>query len=424
MNNIDSDQPSRKRPRLEGASEDDDGGRESGDKNGVANGHSREESADAVAEDEASVTASREPSVTHEEDCSSEPQSTHKSAESQQQPALTSQPTQSIANAAVSQPLAKTGVMPAPVTAAAPLSSSRPPPPPPQPQPQPQPSASAPQQQRSNHHHHQQPHSMHHLQPSIFGKRPDDDIVLQVSEFFWQNLGAVADGRQLEIEGKLGLIVDRNTGNRIRLPVRSETVLWNDGSYRFDSNMTRDQHGHFNRVLNALVQPPAPGITPLRYIHTNEVDHYHEGGGGDGGRNKIRVSMDQKTGQVREVLCKRRIADLEIHLPNSPLDFRISMSLEMPAPHPPPGSVSRSRRFKDRLSYSHQAVRVDLTQVKQVMGKSEEVTHECEVEFIRAACLLEEREKRLRNQPNLFTAYVDVFLNNLRFLSRKAPRLP
>ncbi|KAJ3155406.1 mRNA-capping enzyme subunit beta [Geranomyces michiganensis] len=188
--------------------------------------------------------------------------------------------------------------------------------------------------------------------------------------------------------------------------------------------MTRDQHGHFNRILNNLVQPPAPGIVPLRYIHTNEVDHYHEDSSTGGRARKIRVSMDAKTGRVREVLHKHRIADLEIHLPNSPLDFRISMSLEVPAPHPPPDSESRSRRHKDRLSYSHQAVRVDLTQVKQITGKKEEVTHEVEVEFIRAACLLEERQKRMQNQPNLFTAYVDVFLNNLRFLSRKAPRMP
>ncbi|KAJ3166136.1 mRNA-capping enzyme subunit beta [Geranomyces variabilis] len=401
MNN-DSHKPSRKRPRVEEGASDDD---ESSGDNGVTNRHSREGSAAGNAQDAAAASHPpfREPSTSNV-DRSSEPHGSQASAEPQQ-PTASGQPTQSVANTV----LAKTG-------GAASTSASRPP--------APQPLASAPPQQRATQHHHhhqqqqQQPHTMH-LQPSIFGKRPDDDIVLQVSEFFWQNLGAVADGRQLEIEGKLGLIVDKNTGDRIRLPVRSETVLWNDGSYRFDSNMTRDQHGHFNRVLNALVQPPAPGLTPLRYIHTNEVDHYHE----DAGR-KIRVSMDQKTGRVREVLCKRRIADLEIYLPNSPLDFRISMSLELPAPHPPPGSVSRNRRFKDRLSYSHQAVRVDLTQVKQVMGKNEEVTHECEVEFIRAACLLEERQKRMQNQPNLFTAYVDVFLNNLRFLSRKAPRLP
>ncbi|KAI8921928.1 CYTH-like domain-containing protein [Powellomyces hirtus] len=252
------------------------------------------------------------------------------------------------------------------------------------------------------------------LESSIFGKKPDEDIVLQVSEFIWRNISAVRDGSHLEVEGKLGLIIDKHTNSRIRLPVMTETVLMNDGQYRFDSNMTMDQHAHFNRTLNALVQ--RPGAT-VRYVHTKEVDHYHETGS-----RRVRVSIDQKTQKVKEVLVKQRVADLEIHLPNSPLDFRISISMEVPAPQPPQDSVSRFRRHKDRLSYSHQVIRVDLTQVRQFDGRDREsnLTHECEVEFIRAACLIEEKEKRQNQKPNNFAAYVDVFLNNLRYLSRKA----
>lgn len=50
-----------------------------------------------------------------------------------------------------------------------------------------------------------------------------------------------------------------------------------------------------------------------------------------------------------------------------------------------------------------------------------DLTHEVEVEFVRSADLLSEKEKRARKEPNFFTEYVEVFVNNLRYLSKKAP---
>ncbi|KND00986.1 uncharacterized protein SPPG_04083 [Spizellomyces punctatus DAOM BR117] len=258
------------------------------------------------------------------------------------------------------------------------------------------------------------PNSVSRLEPSIFGKKPEEDIVLTVSNFIWRNISGGKSGAHLEIEGKLGLIIDKETGDRIRLPVSSETVIINNGQFRFDSNMTMAQHAHFNRILNAVVQRPG---SRTRYVHTKEVDHYYQQGS-----QKIRVSADQKSGQVKEVLTKQRIADLEVHLPNSHLDFRISISLEIPAQRPPKDSHSKFRRQKDRLSYSHEAFRVDLTQVRQYNDRDMEidVSHEVEVEFIRATELLVEKEKRQKQQQNNFADYVDIFLNNLRYLSRKA----
>ncbi|TPX72316.1 hypothetical protein SpCBS45565_g00621 [Spizellomyces sp. 'palustris'] len=272
---------------------------------------------------------------------------------------------------------------------------------------------------RNSQNHSVHPNSVFRVEPSIFGKKPEEDILLTVSDFIWRNISGGKSGAHLEIEGKLGLIIDKQTGDRIRLPVSSETVLTNSGQFRFDSNMTmhlvlKAQHAHFNRILNALVQRPG---SRTRYVHTKEVDHYYQQGS-----QKIRVSADQKSGQVKEVLIKQRIADLEVHLPNSHLDFRISINLEIPAQRPPKDSPSRFRRQKDRLSYSHEAFRVDLTQVRQYNDRDVEtdLTHEVEVEFIRATELLAEKEKRQNQQQNNFADYVDIFLNNLRYLSRKA----
>ncbi|KAI9095145.1 CYTH-like domain-containing protein [Phlyctochytrium arcticum] len=268
----------------------------------------------------------------------------------------------------------------------------------------------------------------------MFGKKPEEDLVLYVSEFLWRHLQPGSGGAQIEvcvfshflhqlecshirifkIEGKLGLILNKHTRERIRLPIATESVLINDGSYRFDSNMSMAQHAHFNRLLNGLMQPGCK----TRYVHTKEIDQYYQSGGG----NKTRVSRDQKTGQVREVIMKKRIADIEIHLPNSPLDCRISVNWEIPIPQPPKDATTLFRRHKDRLSYSHEAFRVDLTQVRQFDDRDVEkqLTHELEVEFIRIGDLLAEKEKRQAGKMNGFTENVDVFLNNLRYLSRKS----
>ncbi|KAI8820124.1 CYTH-like domain-containing protein [Fimicolochytrium jonesii] len=268
----------------------------------------------------------------------------------------------------------------------------------------------------------QPPPSVFRLEPSLFGKRPEDDTVLQVCDFLWRNLIAGRqDGAIIEIEGKLGLIIDKATNRRIQLPVRSETVISNEsGQYVFDSDMTLSQHGNFNKLLNFYVEQGQG--RRVQYAHTKIMDEVYESRG-----NKVRVSTDQKTKQIIECVTKRRLANLEIHLPNSHLDIRITVSLEIPADPSLLRDQMRDRdpqlrRAKDRLSYTHEAIRVDLTQVVRVdpYGREESRTHEVEVEFLNSAHLLEEKTKRHAGQPDNFNAYVSVFMNNLRGLCRKA----
>jgi hypothetical protein len=65
-------------------------------------------------------------------------------------------------------------------------------------------------------------------------------------------------------------------------------VLQNDGWYRFESDMTMQQHAHFNKLLNGLVEK---GI--LKYSHTKQSDLFYRKGNG-----KVRVSVDSKTNEV------------------------------------------------------------------------------------------------------------------------------
>lgn len=62
------------------------------------------------------------------------------------------------------------------------------------------------------------------------------------------------------------------------------------------------------------------------------------------------------------IIEKIRVADLNIHSPNQPLDYRISINLEQPR-EKTTGSPMFERN-KDRISYQHGGIQFDLTQVK------------------------------------------------------------
>ncbi|KAJ3299466.1 mRNA-capping enzyme subunit beta [Borealophlyctis nickersoniae] len=243
----------------------------------------------------------------------------------------------------------------------------------------------------------------------MFGRRIEDDMVLKVAEFLRRSINSARSGARgpdgraphIEIEGKLGIILNKDTRSRLQLPVQSETVITTTPNCRFESDMTMDQHAHFNNILNSLVRPGGKTI----YKHKYEMDHYHQQGG-----NKLRVTVDTKTNQVKEVMVKKRIADLEVHLPNSPLDFRISVNLEIPAQPPPKGDLADYKRYKDRLSYTHEAFAVDLTQVKEFDAYDRpkgDPKHELEIEFLRMPELLQEKNKWENKQQHRFYEYVE-----------------
>jgi polynucleotide 5'-triphosphatase len=89
---------------------------------------------------------------------------------------------------------------------------------------------------------------------------------------------------------------------------------------------------------------------------------------------KVRVSHDQKTGQVLAKIIKTRVQDLDIYIPSSPLDCRISVNLEMKYD----GDIEalgrgvdkqgQPDRLKDRLSYTHSNYQIDLTQVTSTVS--------------------------------------------------------
>ncbi|BGO96114.1 hypothetical protein NBRC10512_002946 [Rhodotorula toruloides] len=258
------------------------------------------------------------------------------------------------------------------------------------------------------------------LEPSIFNVEPIDEFTREVADWLW-GFCAQLDWDTVEIEAKIGLLVDRNGGMRVNLPVPIETILTDDSGLRFESNMTVNQHKAFNQLLNSRVEEsahPSYAFAPVRYSHTRELDTFHEIPAMQGQpKRKVRVTRDQKDKSKPPIAVEKvRVADMNIFSPKRLFDWRVSVSLEMPAPIP--DTPPTHSRYKDRISYSHQLFQVDLTQV--TVPSSPKPTHELEIEFKRARGLLEEAAKEQRGEENKYLEMVQVLLNNIRMLIRNA----
>jgi polynucleotide 5'-triphosphatase len=84
---------------------------------------------------------------------------------------------------------------------------------------------------------------------------------------------------------------------------------------------------------------------------------------------KVRVTHDQRSGQLLAKIIKARVANLDIYNPQSLLDCRISVNFEMRYDGDVESLVASQEalrmpdRNKDRLSYAHSHYQIDLTQV-------------------------------------------------------------
>lgn len=153
-------------------------------------------------------------------------------------------------------------------------------------------------------------------------------------------------------------MIDKNTNQRVRLPIVSEAVLEPGGTwYRFDADLSPALHATFNKALNSKVGSDRT----WSYTHTKTVDTTYVQGG-----EKVRVSTDETGRSVLATIKKVRLGDLAIHMPLHPLDIRISINLELPVTGVVSG-LPQSSRSKDRRSYlnTRTGLQYDLTEVLQ-----------------------------------------------------------
>ncbi|KAI0087056.1 mRNA capping enzyme [Irpex rosettiformis] len=270
-------------------------------------------------------------------------------------------------------------------------------------------------------------HNLPPLSLSILGVEPLDEFIREVADFV-HHMITTRNERvgNVEVEAKIGVLRDKTSGQRLQFPVLVETILTPDAiDSRFESNMSPIQHKHFNQLLNnleATSRQQGHPSSPLQYTHLYLVDSFYNQ---DGSRDKIRVTRNEKTGEVVACMRKVRLGSIDIYSPKRAADWRISVNVEVPVP-PPIGTATLTRR-KDRLSYSHEEFTIDLTQVtSQTSPNSKpEILHELELEFTRSDYLLASASKR--GDPNVpepersaFDELIRAFVNNARILVRNA----
>ena len=210
-----------------------------------------------------------------------------------------------------------------------------------------------------------------------------------------------------------------------------------------------------NNYLNDSIKLSLqPGRIPMSYNHRHETDSFHtlspqgldylppalasrtNQKGSHQRPPRLRITHDDKTPgrPIVARIVKLPIANLHIFNPGHNYDCRISINLEvnlasasialdslvLPFDHTTnlkePPEVPR---VKDRISYTHLAYSIDLTQVQR---KGLEASHELELEMDSAVLRLE-MEKLRGGEGNGFADLVAGFLDNALFLMGQRPRV-
>ncbi|KAK0487618.1 mRNA capping enzyme [Armillaria novae-zelandiae] len=259
------------------------------------------------------------------------------------------------------------------------------------------------------------------LSLSILGVEPLDEFIKEIADFIHHMIVTRPSiPGNVEVEAKVGVLRDNDRGARLMLPVLVETILAPDSvDCRFESNMTAHQHKHYNTLLNNLKTSTATGAA-MDYHHLYYVDTFYMGDN----KEKIRVTRDEKTGNVVECIRKIKLGTLNIYSPKRAADWRVTVNLEVPEPHPV-GSSTMTRR-KDRMNYTHEEFAIDLTQVTMSSATGPpEILHELELEIARSELLLSAAAQR--GDPNVpeserfaFDELIRAFVNNARILVRNS----
>ncbi|KMU86786.1 mRNA-capping enzyme subunit beta [Coccidioides immitis H538.4] len=303
-------------------------------------------------------------------------------------------------------------------------------------------------------------------EPSITGVIPHEEVTKLICDFLFQQVvmrkdigagpaggSATGSGAILEVEAKLGQLVDKNRGERVRLPVLTECIISRDDpSMRiaFESSMTLAQHRSLNNFLNESVKSsmgPGSSRMPITYAHKKERDTFYEISSSalapivqhhlnPRHKPKVRVTTDQRTGAILARIIKCRIADLDVYSPRTNLDWRISVNLEMnyegdineliPASDAGNFGGRAKSRNKDRMSYRHLAYQIDLTQVATAEANNPpnpqaDFEHELEIEISSAEIRRQGDLALAGDLANQYEELVKGFVDNVRVLARAVP---
>ncbi|RVD93290.1 mRNA capping enzyme subunit beta [Tubulinosema ratisbonensis] len=148
----------------------------------------------------------------------------------------------------------------------------------------------------------------------------------------------------IEIEARLGLILDKTTGSRIDINAKHPIIFSTKNTpFTFCSGV---KEGHFNKLIKSFENFPKE-TSEETVVITNKVRKVYEAG-------KLKCTME-----------KIRIITHEIHFPNSEYDVRIAISKETFIKDIGPIKDKKNviRRDRSRISIPFNKFRFDFTKI-------------------------------------------------------------
>ncbi|ODQ64507.1 mRNA triphosphatase CET1 [Nadsonia fulvescens var. elongata DSM 6958] len=250
------------------------------------------------------------------------------------------------------------------------------------------------------------------LAPCISGFKPFEEITRLIATWLLGNLQRMTEEERenMELEIKLGVLYNKISKERINLNIASEAIV--ERNYKadhlyFEPGLHEEQFEGLKTVLSSLKSLRKESTLYRDTAYTN-----------------LRVTEDRTTNRIVERVNKVRISDLVVNSPGDLLDYRISLSTELPVlDNVEPRGRANSVRIKNRDSYISPGVRIDVTEVTTV-SQGNHLTHEVELESDGKALLsyFNGLGEPSTNSGDKFEEMIQILLDNTRFINRKISR--
>lgn len=266
------------------------------------------------------------------------------------------------------------------------------------------------------------------LPPSLTNVLQFEELTRKVTEWLFGSLQSLGEDRQYaEVEVKLGRIIQKDTGQRLSLPVLTETAVTTDFAREkttFVSSVSDEQFRLAMEFLKVLAKESKKGLRKPTYIEAipkvymrDEIYRNY-----DGGRN-FRLTFNSGN-ELIEQIDKKKVDHLAVYSPGDRLDFRITVSVEVPVSEDEVNMKvlkKLTERCKTRVSYKHAAFQADLT---TVISDKTKMSNEVELE-VNKDLLLQNFNSTLsgdRDASIKFEEFVRFLIDNTRLVLRKVAR--
>eukprot|EP01080_Neovahlkampfia_damariscottae_P010844 gene10844-3464_t len=205
--------------------------------------------------------------------------------------------------------------------------------------------------------------SPHH---ALFGEEMMEETLKIINKTIYRQYELHKDDiENIEIEGKIGRIIDKRTEKRISLPVQNEVILNTTDTY-FLSNVDDSTFKLLNHFLNQRYSAINQNVNykgpKMKYEKKRECDLFYKN---SKSYDKIRVAIDSDTQKPLKSIQKEKKINLDFHVPNLYHDFRITIAVEFQREFPKETDVAQRQREKDRISYYFDNYQIDISVVTE-----------------------------------------------------------